>query len=202
MNALSSMPFTITAQLSRVNNRKETYQTVNNAVNFALMNIFEIRRKRLRQLIDMKFDRVVLRCAEELDMKPPQLHRWLSETAKSRQNMHENSAREIESKLGLPRGWMDLDQAIETQEPDVVTYLSRKSEHEAIPLDIDALETTLKAVRLYQAQHNTPRLSRRQDAEVIANVYTYILSRKNPTDKEITNKVTAMIKDIVNAHEH
>lgn len=42
------------------------------------MGISEIRRTRLRKLIDERFDGVTLRLATALDMKPPQLHRWLS----------------------------------------------------------------------------------------------------------------------------
>lgn len=42
-------------------------------------------------------------------MPPPQLHRWLSTTAKSRQNIREDSARAIEEKLGLARGALDRE---------------------------------------------------------------------------------------------
>jgi len=71
------------------------------------MNIFEIRRKRLRLLIDTDFAGVTKRCAEALGMPPPQLHRWLSTTTNSPRRIEEESARAIESKLKLPDRWLD-----------------------------------------------------------------------------------------------
>lgn len=67
------------------------------------MEIAEIRRTQLRKLIDERFDGVTLRLAVALDMKPPQLHRWLS----GGQGIHEESARKIEEKLKIQRGWLD-----------------------------------------------------------------------------------------------
>lgn len=64
----------------------------------------EIRRLRLRQLIDERYDGKVARLAAFLDMKPPQLHRWLS----GGQGVHEDSARAIERDCGLPPGWLDV----------------------------------------------------------------------------------------------
>lgn len=69
------------------------------------MNITETRRRRLRELIDGPFNGVVLQLANRLDMKPPQLHRWLN----GGQGMREDSARAIEIKLKLPRRWLDDD---------------------------------------------------------------------------------------------
>ena len=98
---------TITAQLPIVNNCSGTYQTVIDAVECAAMDIYETRRLNLRKLIKEQFGGVVLRCADALVMKPPQLHRWLSAAAKSRQNMDEKSARNIEMRLSLQRGYLD-----------------------------------------------------------------------------------------------
>lgn len=67
------------------------------------MGISEIRRTRLRKLIDERFDGVTLRLATALDMKPPQLHRWLS----GGQGIREDSARKIEERLQLGQGWLD-----------------------------------------------------------------------------------------------
>lgn len=69
------------------------------------MNTTDIRRLRLRKLIDEQFSGVVLRLANRLDMKPPQLHRWLG----GGQGMREDSARTIEDKLGLSRFWLDQE---------------------------------------------------------------------------------------------
>lgn len=68
------------------------------------MDTNEIRRVKLRQLIDERYGGKVARLAAFLDMKPPQLHRWLS----GGQGVHENSARAIERDCGLPPGWLDL----------------------------------------------------------------------------------------------
>lgn len=73
------------------------------------MDIFEIRRVQLRRLIDQRFEGNVKRCAEALGMAPPQLHRWLTRTAKVQRSMEWESARKIEAKVSLEDGWMDRD---------------------------------------------------------------------------------------------
>jgi hypothetical protein len=73
----------------------------------------DLRRTRLRALINTQFGGVVLRLANRLDMKPPQLHRWLS----GGQNMHEDSARTIEEKLGLESGWFDEESDVAQSSP-------------------------------------------------------------------------------------
>lgn len=83
-----------------------TYLKVMSVLNYG-MDIYEIRRLRLRELIDSRFDGVVKRCAEALEMKPPQLHRWLSLTSKDRRRIEYDSARGIEAKLGLANLWLD-----------------------------------------------------------------------------------------------
>ena len=75
---------TITARLSCVNNSSGNYLAVS-------------------KLIDEQFDGVTLRLATALDMKPPQLHRWLS----GGQGIREDSARKIEERLELGHGWLD-----------------------------------------------------------------------------------------------
>lgn len=73
------------------------------------MDIHDTRRLRLRQLIDEKFSGIAARLATALNMKPPQLHRWLAKEEAKRQNINEHSARGIEIKLALPRGWLDQE---------------------------------------------------------------------------------------------
>lgn len=68
------------------------------------MDTKDTRRLRLRKLIDERFDGVVARLAQRLDMKPPQVHRWLS----GKQGIHEDSARAIEQKVGIEANWLDL----------------------------------------------------------------------------------------------
>lgn len=64
----------------------------------------EIRRLRLRQLIDEGYNGKVAHLATRLGMKPPQLSRWLN----NKQGIHEDSARGIERECGLHPGWLDL----------------------------------------------------------------------------------------------
>lgn len=69
------------------------------------MDITELRRRRLRELIDTRFNGVVLQLANHIGMKPPQLHRWLN----GGQGMREDSARSIEDKLRLTKLWLDQE---------------------------------------------------------------------------------------------
>ena len=85
------------------------------------MDVFEIRRTSLRQVIDTTFHGNVAACARALQMPPSQLHRWLSTTSKSKQNMHELSARDIEQKLGLPAGAMDRSASEADRHPTTET---------------------------------------------------------------------------------
>lgn len=71
------------------------------------MDIYELRRQRLRQAIDDLYEGVVLRCAEAIGKKPPQLHRWLSVTSKDRRRIEYDSARTLETDMGLPALWLD-----------------------------------------------------------------------------------------------
>lgn len=93
----------ITAQLSSINNRTGNYHPVTVCPTITHMDDREIRVAMLRQLINDKFGGVAARLAIALDMKPPQLHRWLS----GRQGVSSESARAIEARLGLARGWLD-----------------------------------------------------------------------------------------------
>jgi hypothetical protein len=106
---LRSMEETITCRLLSVNNRLGTYQTVTPVISSFFMDVYEIRRLRLRELIDTRFRGVVKRCAEHMEMKPPQLHRWLSTKSKDSRRIEYDSARTIEEKNGLPAGWLDVD---------------------------------------------------------------------------------------------
>lgn len=71
--------------------------------------IYETRRRRLRELVDSRFAGVVVDCARELDMRAPQLYRWLREPEPGAQTrrIEEDSARAIEERLSLGRGWLD-----------------------------------------------------------------------------------------------
>ena len=93
----------ITGQLRFYNNRVENYQPVYLSADFQSMDIKEIRRVRLRKLIDDRYKGFAARLAAALEMKPPQLHRWLA----GGQGISEESARGIEKKLELSPWWLD-----------------------------------------------------------------------------------------------
>jgi hypothetical protein len=86
------------------------------------MNVKDIRRQRLQQLINERFGGIKLRFAEAMEMKPPHVHRWLR-VGKGGQGMEEESARAIEIKLNLDTLW--LDQETDNQiTPDVSSLLA------------------------------------------------------------------------------
>lgn len=86
------------------------------------MEIHEIRRYRLKRVIDELFSGVTLRCANALDMKPPHLHRWLSRS-KSGQNISEQSARRIEQRLDLMDDALDIPPPAPEQVEAVIAAL-------------------------------------------------------------------------------
>ena len=92
---MRSMTATITCRLSSVNNPTGTYQIGTRVLSSATMDIYEIRRLRLRELIKFRYGGIVKRCAESLEMKPPQIHRWLSTTSKDSRRIEYDSARGI-----------------------------------------------------------------------------------------------------------
>lgn len=71
------------------------------------MDVKTIRLKNLRRIIDERFNGVAGQCADALGMKRPQMSRWVTANQKSRQGIAEESAREIERKLGYPMGYLD-----------------------------------------------------------------------------------------------
>jgi hypothetical protein len=71
------------------------------------MDIFSIRRERLRQLILDDFKGNQAAFSEHTKIKPPQINRWLSMTAADPRKITETSARSIEQKTNKPAGWLD-----------------------------------------------------------------------------------------------
>ena len=130
----------------------------------------EIRRIRLRKLIDDRFDGKAARLATALDMKAPQLHRWLS----GGQGMNEDSADNICKIVGLPMGWLDtLDDLPAPAAPrENVSVVRPPTRHEQRIAEITALleQTDLEglavildrardAARHYRRAKQTPRSS-------------------------------------------
>lgn len=84
------------------------------------MDVFAIRRKNLRALIDTHFKGNQAALADAVGCKPPQINRWLSTTTSDRRNITERSARSIEEKLALKNLWLDTD-----HEDDDSAFLAR-----------------------------------------------------------------------------
>lgn len=71
------------------------------------MDVYEIRRARMRQLIDTRFDKVQARFAEAIERQPDYVSRCLKKKGeKGAKRIGEDIARDIEEKLGLAAGWM------------------------------------------------------------------------------------------------
>lgn len=105
-NDLNSMDGMITGQLMNGNN----YSGNSHAVNFVGqygMDVKAIRLRKLRELIETKFDGNAGQCADALGIKRPQMSRWVTSNPETRQGIAEESARAIEKKIGLDTLWMD-----------------------------------------------------------------------------------------------
>jgi hypothetical protein len=78
------------------------------------MDIYQIRRQNLIALIEREYSGNQTTFAQTIGIKPPQINRWLSETAGEKRRINENSARRIEEKSGKPAGWLDVADLIGT----------------------------------------------------------------------------------------
>lgn len=72
-------------------------------------NISDIRRRRVRQLIDQQFSGVLARFANRIGRSANQAARWFMDSPEHRRNIGERLARDIERQLHLPRLWLDSD---------------------------------------------------------------------------------------------
>jgi len=80
------------------------------------MKPHDIRRANLLKLIDERFEGNKGRFADTVGRKRPLIYRLFSDAEGSRRDIGEELARDIEHKLGLKPGWLDLDGAA-TAEP-------------------------------------------------------------------------------------
>lgn len=72
------------------------------------MDVYEVRRKRLRELIDTRYNKVSAAFAEKHEKQPSYISRCLLPLEKPhRKRIGEDFAREIEKVEQLPKGWMD-----------------------------------------------------------------------------------------------
>lgn len=84
------------------------------------MDIYEIRRKRLRQLIDEQFNGVAAHFARTVGSEPSYINRVLSDNPTHRKNLGEDLARKYESATGKSRLWLDTLNALHGPPADYV----------------------------------------------------------------------------------
>ncbi|MCS3806629.1 hypothetical protein HNO92_004238 [Chromobacterium alkanivorans] len=114
------------------------------------MNTTEIRRHKLGLLIERDFDGTVSRLAELIDRRPPQIYRLFSD-APSGRGMGENLARHIETRLNLPRYWLDQEGDIDALPPlrdRVAEFEASLSERALLQLLIDDLHRGVRGQTL------------------------------------------------------
>lgn len=75
------------------------------------MDVKAIRRSRLRKLIAERFHGINAQLASKIERQPDYVSRLLTEKPRHRRDLGEKLAREIERKVGLPSGWLDIDEA-------------------------------------------------------------------------------------------
>lgn len=79
------------------------------------MDIYQARRTNLLRLIDDDFGGNQTAFAVAVGLKPPQVNRWVSETASEKRRITEDSARHIEERCHKPAGWLDAADLVERE---------------------------------------------------------------------------------------
>lgn len=106
MYSLSVMSPTITHRLLNVNNHLGITRTVNTCLNSGV-NVYAIRQRNLAALVESMFAGNQAKLASAIGAKQPQVNRWLSTSTASPRKISEESARQIEAKLGLRENGLD-----------------------------------------------------------------------------------------------
>lgn len=121
------------------------------------MDIHDIRKARLNELIDLAFAGNQLAFAKKTGIKAPQVNRWLSDTASDTRNITEASARKIEELCGKPRGWLDHDESATPEEIATAFSGGKESKRELLTLVArlpdSETETLLPLVRSILAKY-------------------------------------------------
>lgn len=98
------------------------------------MNKYEIRRKRLQQLIDERHDRKKVRFSEAHGISPSYVSRMLYPSGKKgRKRIGEDLAAQIETKEGLPSGWLSALSESPADSPAKAFKSAMKREREQDP---------------------------------------------------------------------
>lgn len=84
-----------------------------------MKTIHDIRRARLRQLIDEQANGSQADFSRRMNKSPKQTSAWLRDPEKNgAKNLRDTSARAIEQAFHLPRGWLDTDPAaVKAEQP-------------------------------------------------------------------------------------
>ena len=98
------------------------------------MDIYQARRTNLLRLIDDDFGGNQTAFAVAVGLKPPQVNRWVSETASEKRRITEDSARHIEERRHKEAGWLDVADLVE---PDKLPP--------KVPVPVEGLEYVVKA---------------------------------------------------------
>lgn len=88
------------------------------------MDIYQARRTNLLRLIDEDFGGNQTAFAAVVGLKPPQVNRWVSETASEKRRITEDSARHIEERCHKPAGWLDAADLVEREKPQATVPAS------------------------------------------------------------------------------
>lgn len=99
------------------------------------MGLYEIRRKRLRQLIDERFDGVNAKLAEAMQWPATDLSRFFVK-GKHGRNISERKARELERKCRVGKYWLDQPESapLTVQQPLPVYNIAEDEQARLIEL--------------------------------------------------------------------
>lgn len=88
------------------------------------MDIYKKRKEMLRRLINDLFSDSQAEFSRKTGIKSSQINRWISETASDPRNITEPSARDIEERAGVGRGYLDgIGNDNFSDAPDVRDYV-------------------------------------------------------------------------------
>jgi hypothetical protein len=149
---------------------------LNRLVSNQTMEIFTVRRQRLKLIIDDDFGGNQAAFSRATKIKSPQINRWLSTTAADKRNITEQSARMIEAKAGKPARWLDEPEAITRHSaaelpapPYIGIKIPQKSRREKDLEEINALAMSTDATGLGMLLEAARRIAEERPASKTAS---------------------------------